>query len=115
VFIFAAGTKTTGSGDTIPEIRPDKTQAPGAGGLSNAINGFAYYALLAAAAGFLLGFDGSAAAARAARAENGPPRTIPAPAAAAPCMKALRSSDVVGGVDSSCFTVILLDRAVAAR
>lgn len=55
VFIFAAGTKTTGSGDTIPDIRPDKTQAPGAGGLSDAINGFAYYALLASAAGFLLG------------------------------------------------------------
>jgi hypothetical protein len=56
VFIFAADakTKTTG-GDGIPDIRPDKTQAPGAGGLSDAINGFAYYALLASAAGFLLG------------------------------------------------------------
>lgn len=35
-------------------IKPDKSKAPGADGLSDAINGFAYYALLAAAAGFLI-------------------------------------------------------------
>lgn len=36
-------------------IKPDKSKAPGSDGLSDAINGFAYYALLAAAAGFLMG------------------------------------------------------------
>lgn len=36
-------------------ISPEKKNAPGADGLSQAINGFAYYALLAAAAGFLIG------------------------------------------------------------
>ncbi len=56
IFVLAqARTTTTPRGDTIPTIRPDRTQAPGAGGLSDAINGFAYYALLASAAGFLLG------------------------------------------------------------
>src|SRR5919109_739928 len=37
------------------DISPDKSKAPGASGLQDAINGFAYYALLAAAAGFLIG------------------------------------------------------------
>jgi Family of unknown function (DUF6112) len=55
VFVFAQARTTTTGGDAIPTIRPDKTKAPGAGGLSDAINGFAYYALLASAAGFLLG------------------------------------------------------------
>ncbi|HEX4365129.1 MAG TPA: DUF6112 family protein [Solirubrobacteraceae bacterium] len=36
-------------------IDPSKTDAPGADGLQKAINGFAYYALLAAAAGFVIG------------------------------------------------------------
>jgi hypothetical protein len=42
-------------GDSVPTITPDHTKAPGASGLTDAINGFAYYALLAASAGFLLG------------------------------------------------------------
>jgi hypothetical protein len=42
-------------GDSVPQITPDRTKAPGASGLQDAINGFAYYALLAASAGFLLG------------------------------------------------------------
>jgi hypothetical protein len=37
------------------KISPDKSKAPGSSGLQDAINGFAYYALLAAAAGFLIG------------------------------------------------------------
>jgi hypothetical protein len=41
--------------DSVPTITPDRTKAPGASGLQDAINGFAYYALLAASAGFLLG------------------------------------------------------------
>lgn len=49
VFLLGAG------GDGTPTIKPDKTKAPGASGLQDAINGFAYYALLASAAGFLLG------------------------------------------------------------
>lgn len=36
-------------------IKPDKSKAPGSSGLQDAINGFAYYALLASAAGFLIG------------------------------------------------------------
>ena len=36
-------------------ITPDKTQAPGSDGLQHAINGFAFYALLASAAGFVIG------------------------------------------------------------
>jgi Family of unknown function (DUF6112) len=55
VFVLAETRTTPTAGDTIPTIRPDRAQAPGAGGLSDAINGFAYYALLASAAGFLLG------------------------------------------------------------
>ncbi len=37
------------------KISPDKSKAPGSNGIQDAINGFAYYALLAAAAGFLIG------------------------------------------------------------
>lgn len=37
------------------EVTPQKDKAPGAAGISEAINGFAFYALLAAAAGFLIG------------------------------------------------------------
>jgi hypothetical protein len=44
---LAVGTQIT--------ITPDKNQAPGADGLQDAINGFAFYALLAAAAGFVIG------------------------------------------------------------
>jgi hypothetical protein len=36
-------------------IKPDKSKAPGANGLTDIINGIAFYALLAAAAGFLIG------------------------------------------------------------
>ncbi len=36
-------------------IKPDKSKAPGSSGIQSAINGVAYYALLASAAGFLLG------------------------------------------------------------
>src|SRR4051812_16749745 len=36
-------------------IKPDKSKAPGAKGLENVVNGFAWYALIAAAAGFLIG------------------------------------------------------------
>jgi vacuolar-type H+-ATPase subunit I/STV1 len=36
-------------------VTPDKSKAPGSRGLQDAINGFAYYALLASIAGFLLG------------------------------------------------------------
>src|SRR4051812_3422902 len=36
-------------------ITPDKSKAPGAKGLENVVNGFAWYALIAAAAGFLIG------------------------------------------------------------
>lgn len=49
-----AGTSTT-PGDTVPLITPDASKAPGATGIRDAINGFAFYALCAAAAGFLLG------------------------------------------------------------
>lgn len=37
------------------DVKPDKSKAPGASGIAEAINGFAFYALLAAAAGFLIG------------------------------------------------------------
>jgi len=47
LFVFAA------SG--VPSISPDKSKAPGAAGLGDAINAFAWYALAATAAGFLLG------------------------------------------------------------
>src|ERR671922_2294240 len=36
-------------------IKPDKSKAPGASGLEDVVNGFAWYALIAAAAGFLIG------------------------------------------------------------
>src|SRR4051812_2308296 len=36
-------------------IKPDKSKAPGAKGLEDVVNGFAWYALIAAAAGFLIG------------------------------------------------------------
>ena len=36
-------------------IKPDKSKAPGARGLEDVVNGFAWYALIAAAAGFLIG------------------------------------------------------------
>ena len=36
-------------------IKPDKSNAPGAKGLEEVVNGFAWYALIAAAAGFLIG------------------------------------------------------------
>ena len=36
-------------------VNPDKSKAPGSSGLEDAINGFAYYALLASVAGFLMG------------------------------------------------------------
>jgi vacuolar-type H+-ATPase subunit I/STV1 len=36
-------------------IKPDKSKAPGSDGLADVINGFAWYTLLAAAAGFLIG------------------------------------------------------------
>ena len=36
-------------------IKPDKSKAPGASGLEDVVNGFARYALIAAAAGFLIG------------------------------------------------------------
>jgi hypothetical protein len=35
-------------------IKPDSSKAPGAGGIQDAINGFAFYALLACGAGFLI-------------------------------------------------------------
>lgn len=37
------------------DISPDESNAPGADGIGEAINGFAFYALLATAAGFLIG------------------------------------------------------------
>src|SRR4051794_41576189 len=37
------------------KINPDKSKAPGAKGLEEVVNGFAWYALIAAAAGFLIG------------------------------------------------------------
>lgn len=37
------------------DISPEETNAPGASGIQEAINGFAFYALLATAAGFLIG------------------------------------------------------------
>ena len=37
------------------EIKPDKSKAPGAKGLEDVVNGFAWYALIAAAGGFLIG------------------------------------------------------------
>ncbi len=36
-------------------IKPDRSKAPGARGLEDVVNGFAWYALIAAAAGFLIG------------------------------------------------------------
>src|SRR5918994_2686984 len=36
-------------------IKPDKSKAPGASGLEDVVNGFAWSALIAAAAGFLIG------------------------------------------------------------
>src|ERR671922_2837244 len=36
-------------------IKPDKSKAPGADGLTDVVNGFAWYTLIAAAAGFLIG------------------------------------------------------------
>lgn len=54
-FVFVFAQARTSAGDSVPTITPDSSKAPGASGLSDAINGFAYYALLAAAAGFLLG------------------------------------------------------------
>ena len=36
-------------------IKPDKSKAPGAKGLEDVVNGFAWYALIAAAGGFLIG------------------------------------------------------------
>lgn len=36
-------------------IKPDKSKAPGSDGLADVINGFAWYTLLAASAGFLIG------------------------------------------------------------
>ena len=36
-------------------ITPDKSKAPGADGLLDVVNGIAFYALVAAAAGFLIG------------------------------------------------------------
>jgi hypothetical protein len=36
-------------------IKPDKSKAPGAAGLTDIVNGIAWYALIAAAAGFLIG------------------------------------------------------------
>jgi hypothetical protein len=50
VFVFAAA-----KASPVPTVTPDSTKAPGAAGLTDAINGFAFYALLAATAGFLLG------------------------------------------------------------
>lgn len=37
------------------DITPDASKAPGIGGLEDVVNGFAAYALIASAAGFLLG------------------------------------------------------------
>lgn len=37
------------------EIKPDGSKAPGSSGLQEVINGIAFYALLAAGAGFLIG------------------------------------------------------------
>lgn len=37
------------------KINPDKSKAPGSSGLSQIVNGFAWYALIASAAGFLVG------------------------------------------------------------
>ncbi len=39
----------------VPEVRPDGGKAPGGKGLQDAINVFAFYGILAAVAGFLLG------------------------------------------------------------
>ncbi len=39
----------------VPNVKPDSSKAPGSKGLQDAINGFAYYAILASVAGFLLG------------------------------------------------------------
>jgi vacuolar-type H+-ATPase subunit I/STV1 len=39
----------------IPDVRPDASRAPGGKGLQDAINVFAFYGLLAAISGFLLG------------------------------------------------------------
>jgi vacuolar-type H+-ATPase subunit I/STV1 len=39
----------------IPDVKPDASRAPGGKGLQDAINVFAFYGLLAAIAGFLLG------------------------------------------------------------
>lgn len=39
----------------VPNVRPDGSRAPGGKGLQDAINVFAFYGLLAAIAGFLLG------------------------------------------------------------
>jgi hypothetical protein len=39
----------------VPDVAPDGKKAPGASGLQDAINVFAFYAILACVAGFLLG------------------------------------------------------------
>ncbi len=39
----------------VPHVRPDGSKAPGGKGLQDAINVFAFYGILAAVAGFLLG------------------------------------------------------------
>lgn len=39
----------------VPNVNPSGSKAPGAKGLQDAINVFAFYAILAAVAGFLLG------------------------------------------------------------
>ncbi len=39
----------------VPNVRPDAGRAPGGRGLQDAINVFAFYGILAAVAGFLLG------------------------------------------------------------
>lgn len=39
----------------VPSVKPDGSKAPGGKGLQDAINVFAFYGILAAVAGFLLG------------------------------------------------------------
>jgi len=39
----------------VPDVNPDGSKAPGGKGLQDAINVFAFYGILAAVAGFLLG------------------------------------------------------------
>jgi hypothetical protein len=53
-------------------IKPDKSKAPGSDGLADVINGFAWYTLLAAAAGFLIG--GACWATAGGSATTTPPR-----------------------------------------